>query len=240
MKPHHAIKLLYVEDDQDFRELVAERFVRAGFDVTAVEDAQRALEELGGGQYDVVVTDYNLPVENGAWLLSNAASQGLLERTAAVVLTSEKHPAGVERYRVLDKLIAIGTLLTNIAAALGERPAEARVRCGPTPVAELEIVLYVTATSQESHSALRNLRRALSRYDAALYRLTIVDVASAIDEEHCEQLEEDGVIVTPTLVVHKPGPKTWIVGSLAPIDAVETLLTSVLGRGRDVVGTGPV
>lgn len=225
-----ATKLLYVEDDEDLREMIAGTFVDAGFDVTAVSSAETALEALGAAHYDMVVTDYNLTGQTGAWLLSNALSKGYLTRTAALLLTSERRPEGVAGYRVLRKPIDFGILIATITEAVGKilPLAEAIVTIVPVLVAELELVLYVTSTSQESHKAIRNLHRALKPFDKSRYRLTIVDVANGGDDDWYQGLEEDRVIVTPTLVRKKPGPKMWIVGTLAPGDAVEHLLASSL------------
>lgn len=225
-----ATKLLYVEDDRDCRELVAETFVDAGFDVTAVPSAERALDALANMHFDIIVTDYNLTGETGAWLLSNASSKGYLENTAALVLTSEREPAGVDGYRVLRKPIAIGSLLAIIADAIGEILPMPIVTVGAPPPVEMELVLYVTSTSQESQSAIRNVHRALKPIDPKRFRLTIVDVAHGGDETWFQALEEDRVIVTPTLVRKKPGPKTWIVGTISPADAVEQLLVRGLGE----------
>ena len=224
-------KLLYVEDDEDLRDMVAGMFVSAGFDVTAAPSAETALQQLHGSRYDIIVTDYNLTGETGAWLLANASSKGYLERTATIVLTSERRPPGVDGYSVLRKPVDFSILLAAIDDAVGKLPpAEPPVSIAALPLAELELVLYVTSTSQESHKAIRNLHRALKPYDPSRVRLTIFDVAHGGDEEWYQSLEADRVIVTPTLVRKKPGPKTWIVGTLAPIDAVEQMLASVLDR----------
>ena len=227
-----ATKLLYVEDDDDLRELIGETFVESGFEVTPVSSAERALHELAHGRYDIIVTDFNLTGETGGWLLSNAASKGYLERTAVVVLTSERRPPGVEGYRVLRKPVALNTLLATIGDALGEMLPAAVVSVGAPQPAELELVLYVTSTSQESQKAIRNLHRALKPFDESRFQLTILDVASGGDEAWYQCLEADRVIVTPTLVKKMPGPKTWIVGTLSPIDAIEQMLASVLGPVR--------
>ncbi len=222
-------KLLYVEDDDDVREIIAGALVDAGFDVTAESSAESALDRLGTAHYDIVVTDFNLTHETGAWLLQNASSKGYLVRTAAYVLTSERHPPGVDGYTVLRKPIDFGVLLATIATAAAPPPAESVVGLGaPLPV-ELELVLYVTSDAQESQKAIRNLRRALLPYDASRFRLTIFDVAHGGDEAWYQSLEEDRIIVTPTLVRKSPGPKTWIVGTLAPNAALEHLLASALG-----------
>ena len=81
---HLDTKLLYVEDDRDCRELLEGTFVDAGFDVTAVASAEHALAVLGDSHYDIIVTDYNLTGETGAWLLSQASSRGYLDNTAAL------------------------------------------------------------------------------------------------------------------------------------------------------------
>ncbi len=222
-------RLLYAEDDDDLREMVAIIFTEAGFEVTAVPSAERALACLQAGRFDVVVTDYNLTGETGAWLLRHASAEKLLDRTTVIVLTSERKPADVEGYIVLRKPVDFGILLSTIASAVGKVLPAPVVSLGAPRPAELELVLYVTSSSQESQKALRNLRRALAPYDAARYRLTIVDVAHGGDEDWYRGLEDDRVIVTPTLVKHKPGAKMWILGSLAPIDALEQLLDSVLG-----------
>lgn len=227
-----ATKLLYVEDDRDCRELVAGTFVEAGFDVTAVSSAERALDALADMHFDIVVTDYNLTGETGAWLLSNASSKGYLENTAALVLTSERQPPGVDGYRVLQKPIALGSLLAIIADAVGEILPTPIVTVGAPPPAELELVLYVTSTSLESQTAIRNVHRALKPIDPHRFRLTIVDVAKGGDEAWCQELEDDHVIVTPTLVRKKPGPKTWIVGTISRADAVEQLVVRGLGERR--------
>lgn len=224
-----ATKLLYVEDDDDFREIIGATFVNAGFDVTMLSSAEGALEQLALEHFDVIVTDYNMGGETGAWLLSNAASKGYLKATAAIVLTSEARPKGVDGYTVLRKPIAIGSLLAAIADAIGALLPAPIVSVGAPAPAELELVLYVTSSSQESHTAIRNLRRALAPYDQNRFHLTIFDVSKAGDDVWYESLEEDRVIVTPTLVKRKPAPKNWIVGTLSPGASVQAMLASVLG-----------
>ena len=222
-------KLLYVEDDDDLRDMIAGAFVDAGFDVTPVSSAEAALEQLETARYDIIVTDYNLTGETSAWLLRNASSKGYLERVAVIVLTSEKRPAGVDGYKVLRKPIDFDVLLATIGDALGKFLPAAVVSVGAPRSAELELVLYVTSSSQESQKAVRNVHRALKPFDKSRYRLTIIDVANGGDDDWYQALEEDRVIVTPTLVRKRPGPKTWIIGTFTPNDALGQMLASALG-----------
>ena len=224
-----ATTLLYVEDDDDLREMIAGTIIDAGFDVTSVASAELALEALGLAHFDILVTDYNLTGQTGAWLLKVAAERHYLERTVAIMLTSERHPAGVEGYRVLHKPIALSALLAAIDDAVGDILPASVVSLGSPKAAELELALYVTATSQESQKAIRNLHRALKPFDRDRFQLTIIDVSSGGDDAWYQSLEQDRVIVTPTLVKRMPGPKTWIVGTLSPIESVEQMLAAVLG-----------
>ena len=225
-------KLLYVEDDEDLRELIAATFIDAGFEVTALASAESALELLATVHYDIIVTDYNLTGETGAWLLENAAARGYMERTVAILLTSERRPSGVAGYRVLCKPVDFGILFAAISDAVAHiAPVSPQGSASDARSSvELELVLYVTSSSQESQKAIRNLHRALRPYHESRFCLSIVDVAHGGDDAWYRLLEDDRIIVTPTLVRKRPGPKTWIVGSLAPIDAVERMLASALGK----------
>lgn len=224
-------KMLYVEDDDDSRDMVAEVLVDAGFDVTASCSAEIALEHLNNGHFDIIVTDYNLTGETGGWLVGKASSLGYLDTTAVIVLTSERHPPGLEGYPLLRKPVDFGVLLASISEAVGQIvPAEPGGRRIAARKPDLDLVLYVTSTSQESQKAIRNLHRALKPFDKERVHLTIIDVANGGDDAWYQSLEDDRIIVTPTLVKKTPGPKAWIVGTLTPIDAVEELLLSVLGE----------
>jgi CheY-like chemotaxis protein len=222
-------RLLYVEDDEDLRELIARVLVEGGYEVTPVASAETALEELGRTHFDGVLTDYNLPRENAAWLLEQARSRRYLEKTAVVVLTSERKPAGVDGHTVLQKPVDVAVLLGTLGDAVGQQTLPVSTAPPDDAPVELDLVLYVTKGSQESHKAIRNLHRVLKPYDPSRIRLTIFDVTAKGDEDCSRWLDEDRVIVTPTLVKKRPLPKTWIVGTLSPIGAVEDLVTSVLG-----------
>ena len=71
-------RLLYVEDDDDVREIIASALVDGGFDVTAESSAESALERLRTAHFDILVTDFNLTHETGGWLRPR---QGPVRRT---------------------------------------------------------------------------------------------------------------------------------------------------------------
>jgi CheY-like chemotaxis protein len=62
-----GIRIVYVEDDDDTREVWEETLRHMGATVTSVRSARDALDAIA--QADIVVTDFLLPSEDGVWLL---------------------------------------------------------------------------------------------------------------------------------------------------------------------------
>ena len=60
-----AVQLLIVEDDADTRFLIESVLRTEGFEVTAADGAERALEVLASGTFDLVLTDYKLGTMDG-------------------------------------------------------------------------------------------------------------------------------------------------------------------------------
>ena len=59
------MRVLYVEDNDDVRELIAELLAEEGLDVHACESAEAALQAFGNGRFDFVLTDVSLPGLSG-------------------------------------------------------------------------------------------------------------------------------------------------------------------------------
>src|SRR5690349_18455523 len=65
----HKIDLLLVDDDTDFRESVARRFMRRGFQVHEATHGEQALQLATMRQFDVVVLDMVMPGLSGVQVL---------------------------------------------------------------------------------------------------------------------------------------------------------------------------
>ncbi len=63
--------LLVVEDDAEMRDLLKKVLEKEGYRVSVAGDGAEALSMLGGGGYDLVVTDMLMPVKNGLDLLQD-------------------------------------------------------------------------------------------------------------------------------------------------------------------------
>jgi len=79
-------RLLVVDDEQPQREMLAGILERAGFAVMTAADGARALELLGQGSYDLLLTDQRMPKMNGLELLAQA--QRIEPRLPVVLMTA--------------------------------------------------------------------------------------------------------------------------------------------------------
>ena len=82
------LTILYVDDDHQHRDLVAQALTGAGHAVTQAADAAGALDHLTKSPFDCVVTDYNMPSDTGAAVARQAR---VLNPRATVCLVSG-HP----------------------------------------------------------------------------------------------------------------------------------------------------
>ena len=78
--------LLVVEDDLDFRELVAKVLSGKGYDVDEASDGETALRLIGNTKYDVIICDVKLPGITGMDVLRETKSQS--PDTDVLIMTS--------------------------------------------------------------------------------------------------------------------------------------------------------
>jgi CheY-like chemotaxis protein len=173
-----------------------------GFAVEQAGNAAEGLAHLSSGAFDLVITDYDMPVATGAAMLHEASRRGLLGSAAAVVITAHPEPEGVGALEVLRKPIDLERFLDEVAARLPDGGAAAN-----EDVPRLEAVLYVSSGSAASARARRYLEDLVARMGVPGLRLEVCDVA-----RDARRAEQDRVVYTPTLVRRTPGPPVWVVG----------------------------
>lgn len=121
-------RILVAEDDSAVRELVTRIIASRGHDVTAVVDGAYALEAVGSGEYDLLVTDIVMPRLDGiALALALAKSHPdlpILMMTGYAMERQRAHDLEELVHRVLSKPFTIDQFL----AALGESLAGATRR----------------------------------------------------------------------------------------------------------------
>ena len=68
-------KILLVEDEKSLCLLYKEELAEEGYKVTAVQNAQAALEALSKEKFDLLITDIRMPGKNGIELATQVISQ---------------------------------------------------------------------------------------------------------------------------------------------------------------------
>lgn len=125
MRP--ALRVLVVEDDTDFRDLVCQLLRNAGADPVGVANAEDAAQELAARPANVVLCDYFLPGRNGVTFLRDVRANHPQVRCLAMTGHPDPFILGRGRddgYFVVTKPID-PTLLVALVEGRGLAPATA-------------------------------------------------------------------------------------------------------------------
>jgi len=85
-------KVLIIDDSSTMRKIVARSLRQAGFDFESIleaGDGQEALQVLGGGSVDIILSDINMPNMNGVEFLRNKAEDDAIKNIPVVMITTE-------------------------------------------------------------------------------------------------------------------------------------------------------
>ncbi len=116
-----TIRVLVVDDEEDFATALAERLRHRAFEADVVSSGEAALERLRERAYDVAVLDLKMPGMDGLATLRAVKRAGL--DVAVIVLTGHATVAsGIDGMQIgavdfLQKPIDLGILCTSIRAA---------------------------------------------------------------------------------------------------------------------------
>ena len=84
-----GLNVLLVDDSGVMRKLVSKALRAAGLDISSTAEAgngQEGLDALGGGKFDVVLCDWNMPVMDGLTFVKEARGS---HQVPIVMLTTE-------------------------------------------------------------------------------------------------------------------------------------------------------
>jgi len=81
--------VLVVDDSVTIRQMVSFTLKEAGFTVLEAIDGQDALQRLGSGRVDLVVTDLNMPRMDGITLIRALRGRSTTRSTPVLMLTTE-------------------------------------------------------------------------------------------------------------------------------------------------------
>jgi len=86
------MKILIVDDSSTMRRIIGNVVMQLGFakeDFDEAEDGVKAWKLLNESQYDVILTDWNMPNMNGLDLVKKTRSEGAHQKTPIIMITTE-------------------------------------------------------------------------------------------------------------------------------------------------------
>jgi two-component system, chemotaxis family, chemotaxis protein CheY len=81
--------ILAVDDSASMRQMVSFTLKNAGYDVTEAVDGQDALDKANARDFDLVLTDQNMPRLDGIGLTKKLRSHPKFKSTPILILTTE-------------------------------------------------------------------------------------------------------------------------------------------------------
>lgn len=95
-------RCLVVEDSKTMRSMLAESLLRIpGMEVIEAENGLAGIRALAAKQFDLVVTDVNMPVMDGLKLVRHVRADPRHEKTPIVIITTENAPNDRDRAMAL-------------------------------------------------------------------------------------------------------------------------------------------
>ena len=113
-----SIKVMLIDDDREFLDILAERLEIRGFEVAPFVSAQKALERLQQSAFDVVILDLQMPEMDGLQTLERlsvmAADLPILLLTAHATVSKGVKAMKLGAADVLEKPVDIRELVKAI------------------------------------------------------------------------------------------------------------------------------
>ena len=219
-------RILLVEDNEELRRLMRLALETEGYRVECVRSAEDGLRRMERQQFDLLLTDYALPGETGAWLLRQATERHLLPGGAAMLVTAQPDaPEIAADTDIIEKPLNLDTFLPQIRGILAQAAAPRTRQMAETsamtdaPDGAVQLVLYVSPHSLPCRRAVRVMRALLARYDHHHVRFEVRDMTADPADAAA-----DRIIFTPTLVKRSPAPSVWVLGDLSRPNVVNDLL----------------
>jgi two-component system chemotaxis response regulator CheY len=96
MPANKNMKILVVDDFQTMRRIIRNYLRQLGFNnVEEAEDGDVALEKLNEGQFDFVITDWNMPKMTGIDLLKKIRAENNFKNIPVLIITAEAEKENV-------------------------------------------------------------------------------------------------------------------------------------------------
>lgn len=84
-----AKKIIAVDDSASIRQMVSFTLSQAGYEVVEASDGLDALQKISAVQFNLIITDLNMPRMDGIELVRNARSEPKYKFVPILLLTTE-------------------------------------------------------------------------------------------------------------------------------------------------------
>jgi DNA-binding NtrC family response regulator len=118
--------ILVVDDQDDMRRMLVTALQIDGHEVDEASSAADGLTHLQAAHYDLVLSDYSMPGETGAWMLNEAAREGLLERTVTLIVTAHPDVNDLPNVEIISKPLDLDIFLDQVERILQSMSVEPR------------------------------------------------------------------------------------------------------------------
>ncbi len=82
-------KIIFVEDSPTMRRIIKNSLTKIGFeDIMEAENGVDALEKIGDNDFDMVITDWNMPEMNGEELVKELRGRDKFKNTPILMVTT--------------------------------------------------------------------------------------------------------------------------------------------------------
>ena len=101
------MKLLYVEDEADIREIAEFTLEDEGFDIVFCESGEQAVARAGDFQPEAILLDVMMPGMDGPTTLQNLRTVPGLQNTPVIFLTAKVQPNEIKDFIALGAIDVI-------------------------------------------------------------------------------------------------------------------------------------
>lgn len=101
------MKLLYVEDEADIREIAKYTLEDEGFDIVFCASGEQAMDQAGDFQPEVILLDVMMPGMDGPTTLKNLREVPGLQNTPVIFLTAKVQPNEIQDFIALGAIDVI-------------------------------------------------------------------------------------------------------------------------------------
>ncbi|MCG8566584.1 MAG: response regulator [Desulfobacterales bacterium] len=203
-------RILIADDDPAIRSLFKRAMEAAGHDCVEARDAAQALEELARGNYDVVVTDINMPRMTGLELAVKVLDQS---DSDIIVITGEAQDYHYDEIITIGasdfvaKPFSVNEIILRVQRVLRERALKAQTRKSHQELKQAYIDsihrLVMAAEFKDEETGDHIIR--IGAYASAMARKLGMDDSYGENIQYAAPMHDVGKIGIPDRILLKPG-----------------------------------